>query len=234
VAEAAGAALRESTGGLVEQRSGYFVRHVANLAAASHKQLEPEPELVREAFIMAQWAKQSAAAAALQQMGLRFAGGTDALAVLVRERQDLSTFRQTREKLLVEALGKSQGSRIPAFARLRKALDTGRARHWHRPAGTGVPAYAELASPKPSRWRMQRHCTRTSPVFPPGRELRLCSDARALRVARSTAAMFAEKVTAFRVGLIREAAKICRKAALFDLASRMGFTLLIGPSKRRC
>ena len=73
-AEATGAALRESAGGLVEQRSDYFLRHVNNLAEAIQKRLEPEAELRREAFVMAQWAKQSAAATAIQQMGLRFAG----------------------------------------------------------------------------------------------------------------------------------------------------------------
>ena len=70
---------KEGAGGLVDQRTDYFVRHVANLAAAAQKRLEPPSEFGREAFVMAQWAKQSAAAAAVQQMGLRLAAGSDAL-----------------------------------------------------------------------------------------------------------------------------------------------------------
>ena len=64
-------------------------------------------------FVMAQWAKQSSAAAAVQQMGLRFAAGSDALAALVRERQDLSAFWRERDKALIEALSKPQGQRDP-------------------------------------------------------------------------------------------------------------------------
>ena len=108
--ETTGAQHKEGAGGLVEQRTDYFVRHVANLAAAAQKRLEPEAELGREAFAMAQWAKQSAAAAAVQQMGLRFAAGTDALAALVRERQDLSAFWRDRDKALLAALSKPQGA----------------------------------------------------------------------------------------------------------------------------
>ena len=151
-AEATGAAQKEGTAGLVEQRSGYFAGHVAHLAAAVQKRLEPEAKLGGEAFVMAQWAEQSAAAAAVQQMGLRFAGGTDALATLVRERQDLSAFRRSREKLLLEALGKPQGEQNPAaFARLRKDLAETEGKLAANTARLEreFPAYAELANPKP-------------------------------------------------------------------------------------
>ena len=97
-APAAGSQRKEDAGGLVEQRADYFVRHVANLAAAARKRIEPEVELGREAFVMAQWAKQSAAAAAVQQMGLRFAAGSDALGALVRQRQDLSALWRERDQ----------------------------------------------------------------------------------------------------------------------------------------
>ena len=107
--ETTGAQRKEGAGGLVEQRTDYFVRHVANLAAAAQKRLEPQSELGREALIMAQWANQSGAATAVQQMGLRFAAGTDALAALVRERQDLSAFWRGLDKALIEALAKPGG-----------------------------------------------------------------------------------------------------------------------------
>ena len=47
------------------------------------------------------------AAAAVQQMGLRFAAGSDALAALVRERQDLSAFWRDRDKALIAAAVKA-------------------------------------------------------------------------------------------------------------------------------
>src|SRR5262249_9263423 len=62
----------------------------------------------------AQWANQSAAAAAVQQLGPRFASGNDALAALVRQHQDLSAYRRDREKALVEALAKPAGQSNPA------------------------------------------------------------------------------------------------------------------------
>ena len=46
-------------------------------------------------------------------MGLRFAAGTDALAVLVRERQDLSVLWRDRDKALIEALSKPHGQQNP-------------------------------------------------------------------------------------------------------------------------
>ena len=110
-AESAGTQRREGMGGLVEERTNYFVQHVANLAAAAQKRLEPEAELGREAFVMAQWAKQSTAAAAVQQMGLRFAAGSGALAALVREHQDLTAFWREQDKALIQALSKPEGQR---------------------------------------------------------------------------------------------------------------------------
>src|SRR5207244_1558861 len=112
--ETKGAQQTGGSAGLVGQRTDYFVRHVANLAAATRKRLEPETNLGREALNMAQWAKQSAAAAAVQQMSLRFAAGSDALAALVRERQDLSAFWRDRDKALLAALAKPQGQQNPA------------------------------------------------------------------------------------------------------------------------
>ena len=150
--ETTGAQQKEGTGGLIEQHSDYFVGHVAHLAAAARKRIEPEAQLGREALVMAQWAKQSAAATAVQQMGLRFAGGTDALAALVRQRQDLSAFWRERDKALVEALSKPEGQRNAALIKsIRKqivntesmlAADAAR-------LAAEFPEYAALASPKP-------------------------------------------------------------------------------------
>jgi hypothetical protein len=231
--------LRESAGGLVEQRSDYFLRHINNLGEAIKKQLEPEVQLRREAFVMAQWAKQSAAATAIQQMGLRFAAGTDALAALVRERQDLTAFRQSREKLLVEALGKPQGEQNPAgLSKLRKELaDTE-----SKLAANGArlerefPDYAALASPKPLTVEdLQRllgpdealvfFLSENQDVFALTREGFAWRDIGIEREKLS------EKVTAFREGLdLEKLQKSGSKAALFDLTlAHELYSALLGP-----
>jgi CHAT domain-containing protein/Tfp pilus assembly protein PilF len=240
-AEATGAGLRESAGGLVEQRSDYFLRHVNNLAVAIQKRLEPEAELGREAFVMAQWAKQSAAATAIQQMGLRFAAGTDALAALVRERQDLSVFRQSREKLLLEALGKPQGEQNPAtFARLRKELADTESKLAANTARLEreFPAYADLANPKPLKADDVQQLLGPDEAmvfFLTGDEESYVFAASRESFAWSSLGIggdkLAEKVAAFREGLdLEKLQKSGSKPALFDLAlAHELYGALIGP-----
>src|SRR5262249_43894655 len=90
--------------GMVDARAGSFRRHVANLATAARNGIEPLPVMRGEALEIAQWAMQSTAAAAVEQMALRFASGDGALAALVRARQDLAGVARTNDKLLIEAL----------------------------------------------------------------------------------------------------------------------------------
>jgi tetratricopeptide (TPR) repeat protein len=97
--------------GLFEQRADYFRRHVANLVVAARLGLEPEPAVGREALEIAQWAGQSSAAAAVQQMAARFAGG-GALGVLVRESQDLSAVWRDKDKNLIDAVSKPEGRQM--------------------------------------------------------------------------------------------------------------------------
>jgi CHAT domain-containing protein/lipopolysaccharide biosynthesis regulator YciM len=138
--------------GLIEQRSGFFINHVASLAAGARENVEPASALGREAFEIAQWANQSAAAAAVQQLGPRFASGNDALAALVRQDQDLSAYRRDREKALVETLAKPAEQSDPAqIDKIRRQIeDTER-----KLAATKAqlekefPDYAALSNPKP-------------------------------------------------------------------------------------
>jgi CHAT domain-containing protein len=71
--------------------------------------LKSAPLLTREALEVAQWASQSSAAAALQQMGNRFASGGGALESLVREMQDLSAAWRDKDKVLLDALSDPEG-----------------------------------------------------------------------------------------------------------------------------
>jgi hypothetical protein len=58
--------------------SANALRHVANLAVAARKGIEPAPSLAHEAFEVAQWASQSSAAAAIQRMSTRFVEASSA------------------------------------------------------------------------------------------------------------------------------------------------------------
>jgi CHAT domain-containing protein/tetratricopeptide (TPR) repeat protein len=142
----------EKSGGLIAQRAEYFRHHVATLAIAAQTSLEPALRLGLEAFTISQWANQSQTAAALQQMGLRFAAGTDALAGLVRANQDLAAQRRDRDKRLLDALSKpAEGQDRARIEALRKEIvDIERqlvaaAAHIEKE----FPEYAALTNPKP-------------------------------------------------------------------------------------
>ena len=96
------------TTGLVERRSNYFVGHITALAAADRAGLAPSKELGIEGFEIGQWSTVSAAADAVQQMAARTAAGSDALAQLVRESQDLAVRWKGLEKRLIAAVSKPE------------------------------------------------------------------------------------------------------------------------------
>ncbi len=143
---------KDASRNLIEQRASFFRTHVANLAAAAASGIEPQAALGREGFEIAQWAIQSAAGAAVQQMGARFAAGDGALAALVRQSQDLSALWHDRDKALVEALAQPQAQRNQAMIdnTRRQIADTenkltqitAQLRH-------DFPDYAALANPNP-------------------------------------------------------------------------------------
>jgi len=138
------------TGGLIEQRTSYFRRHVADLAAAAAHNVEPAAVLGAEGLETAQWALQSSAGAAVQQMAVRFASGGGALATLVREQQDLAASWRERNKALIGALSKPDANNAAAdsirqqMAEFEAKLTANAAR-----LAKEFPDYAALANPKP-------------------------------------------------------------------------------------
>lgn len=139
-------------GGLVERRADYFRRHVANLAIAVRAQPGSKAAFGQEGFEVAQWAGQSTAAAALQQMAARFSSGGGGLATMVRDLQDRAAARQDADKALVAALSKPQAQQDrAAIEALRRQIDD----IDRRMAATSAqlekqfPDYAALARPKP-------------------------------------------------------------------------------------
>jgi CHAT domain-containing protein/tetratricopeptide (TPR) repeat protein len=149
--ENAAAPAPDAGAGLVTRRMDYFVHHVANAAAAERSAPAGVPGLGAEALIMAQWARQSAAAAAIEEMSLRFAAGSDALGALVRERQDLSALWRDRNKALIAAFGRGGEHDATAIAALRAELATIERKLAANTARLEreFPEYAALAGGKP-------------------------------------------------------------------------------------
>ena len=141
---------QQGSGGLVEQRTPYFVLHVANLAAA--RAANPAPELDNEALMTAQWAAQSSTAAAVQQLGVRLASGGDAIAALVRDSQDTSALWRDRDRALIAEMSKptTQQNRGGVDA-LRKQIAQleDKQKTLQAKIETDFPDYAALSSPRP-------------------------------------------------------------------------------------
>ena len=140
-----------STAGGTVKPSDVFRHHLAILADIARTGIQPAPALGGEALEMAQWTDQSAAAAAVQQMAARFAGGS-ALGTLVRERQDLGVAWQVQNKALTDAEAKPQAQQDRAAvdaARKQMADIDGKLAANATKLDKQFPDYAALANPKP-------------------------------------------------------------------------------------
>ena len=85
--------------------------HLSLLFAARHAKYLSEDEAIAESFAVVQRAYSTAASAALSQLAVRFAAGTDDLAQLVRKDQDLSAENERLDKALLAALSKPPSQR---------------------------------------------------------------------------------------------------------------------------
>jgi CHAT domain-containing protein/tetratricopeptide (TPR) repeat protein len=139
-------------GSLIEKRGSYFVNHLAQVAAAAAARLEPAEKLGYEGFETAQWANQSTAGAAIQQMASRFGSGNDALVGLVRESQDLSAAWREKDKLLFDAVSKPPDQQSQsAIATLRQQIAEIERRHGQITVRLEkeFPDYTALTQPRP-------------------------------------------------------------------------------------
>src|SRR5262249_17939304 len=144
--------------------ASYFLRHVANLAAAAQRKIEPASRLGQEGLETAQWSIQSSAALALQQMGTRFASGSSTLAALARESQDLAALWRDQNNKLAQALVKPQEQQDQAaLERLRQGMaeNEGRISAAAARLEKEFPEYAALASPKPLKAEEVQQLLRT-------------------------------------------------------------------------
>jgi CHAT domain-containing protein/tetratricopeptide (TPR) repeat protein len=108
--------------------------------------------LAAETFEAAQWAQASDAAASLSQMAARSAKGSPQLAALVRDRQDLLSESQAKDKLLITAKSNEPVERNADAEKAladRLAVIDARLSEINRQLGQKFPDYAALASPAP-------------------------------------------------------------------------------------
>jgi CHAT domain-containing protein/Tfp pilus assembly protein PilF len=136
----------------LRSRRGIFVEDVAvtaHLIAANDPQ---SPQLREEGFAALQWSKASDTAAAVSHMAARFAAGSDALANLVRQRQDTQDQLDAAEAAILKFVSQPPDKRAAAAeATLRAQAETLQQRltQLDNELATKFPAYAELADPKP-------------------------------------------------------------------------------------
>jgi CHAT domain-containing protein/tetratricopeptide (TPR) repeat protein len=122
-----------------------FVQVAYNVDAA-------DPTLMNESYVTAQRALETGAALALSQLAARYAIGDDALAVLLRERQDLAAELESRDKLLVAAVARAPSQRdrgAEEGVRSRIAAISVRVEAIDKALAKAFPQYTALARPNP-------------------------------------------------------------------------------------
>lgn len=121
------------------------------LPAAAFAETPPrQPTPMENAFEAAQWAQLSSAGNALQQMGQRAAAGSPELAALVRQRQDLVTLVEEREKEMSEAAAADADGEAKVVS-LRGEIGSLRSEIAELDSRLleAFPRYSDLASPAP-------------------------------------------------------------------------------------
>jgi tetratricopeptide (TPR) repeat protein len=129
----------------------YFDVHLAVLYRAAADGVAGG-DAVAEAFEIAQWANQSAAATALNQMAARTSAGNDALAAIIRKQQDEAAELRSLDKSLLTEVAKRADQRDPkreASVRQRRQELEGELVRASAQISTEFPDYADLVSPKP-------------------------------------------------------------------------------------
>lgn len=146
-------ATQRSTAALAEERRNrqYFVNYIAIADTASALRSDQRPALAAETFRVVQLTQTSSAAQAVAGMSARFAGGSDALAALVRKRQDLA-FWQGLDDAIVKTASRPPSDRKPeqeAAVREAQADVAHRLELLNKQIADEFPSFSELTSPSP-------------------------------------------------------------------------------------
>ena len=143
-----------SAGGLSEQRNVRyaFLWHLRATIENPADDPSARGALTGEGFEAGQLADATGAGAALSRMAARFAAGDDALAGLVRERQDAAERWRKLDEALVKAASRPPGKRDKAgeaAMRQEEAAVDEQIKGIDARLATTFPQFAELAAPKP-------------------------------------------------------------------------------------
>lgn len=134
------------------QYAQYFRRDISLAYEIGEAEPERRNALQAEAFETAQGAQSTRVGGAVAGMAARFASGGDALAAVVRERQDLGERFQTMDSALLRVLGKAQNERdldLEAKLRNEQTKTNAAIAQLDQRIAAEFPAYAELNNPKP-------------------------------------------------------------------------------------
>jgi CHAT domain-containing protein len=135
----------------LRQARGVFIGYLAVARAVMEAQPEQHRALIAEALEAMQLSRGSSVATAVAQMAARFSAGTDALAAVVRERQDAAARWRALDDRLIAAAAEPPEKRSPqAEAADRAALSELGATitRLDERLAREFPAYAEIASPR--------------------------------------------------------------------------------------
>ena len=146
----AGGAVSGGTQGECRGLKGLFFLHVHNALGLAIQDPPQRDALHSEAFEVAQFTSDTTTAGAVARMAARFATGDDALAVLVRKRQDaVDDWRRTDTELIDAVASTKRNRREEERLRAELArLDSAVSEADSQLAST-FPDYTALASPQP-------------------------------------------------------------------------------------
>jgi CHAT domain-containing protein/Tfp pilus assembly protein PilF len=122
------------------------------LLAAQRQQLISIEKAMDEALNVIQRGTQSSAASAVNKLAVRLAAGSDRLAELVRQDQDLASEAETLDKAIVAALSKDAPKRDAGFgqrSRARLAAIAAERAALQKTLAAEFPDYAALSNPLP-------------------------------------------------------------------------------------
>ncbi len=130
-----------------------FLLNIALAEESAAKSPDRHDAMVKDTFRTAQYAQSSSAAEALAGMAARFASGTDALAKLIRERQDAVEQWKALDGAMVDTLGRATDAHNQAVEKDLRADLAAATQHIQAldgQIGHDFPGYAELSDPQPA------------------------------------------------------------------------------------
>jgi CHAT domain-containing protein len=208
------------------------------LLDAEKKQLMPSEKAFDEALDVIQHGAQSSAASAVNKLAVRLVAGSDHLAELVRQDQDLASEADRLDKAIIASLSKQGSPRDAAAGRDRLAAIATQRAGLQKALGAQFPDYAALSNPLPLTAKEIQALLSSDEVM----VLFALADQESYVLALTRdnfdwqriplgADALSQKVAAFRRGLnVGKASDASGKTGLFDLALASElYVSLLGP-----